>query len=326
MSASRLTLAAEAGLFNPSVGRILAFRPPGDADLGVLSRDQTQIVHGLRHLYDAFGAQGWSVATRPEGVFDAAIVFLPREKQRAHAMIAAAAEATRGPLLIDGAKTDGIEGVLRDLRKRALVETVISKGHGKIFAVSDGSFEDWRAEPQTVDGFAIAPGLFSVDGPDRGSVALASVLPALSGRVADLGAGWGYLSSHALTSPKVTELHAVEVEHDAQACLKVNLGDERVRLHWADARTWHPAERMDAVVMNPPFHEGRRPDLSLGRAFIAAAGAVLNPRGSLWMVANRHLAYEDVLDRTFRNVEKIEGDSGFKLIHARNPIAAMRRG
>lgn len=324
MSASRLTLAAEAGLFDPDHGRILAYRPPGDADLGVLAPERTQIVHGLRHVHDAFAARGWRVATEPEGAFDTAIVFLPREKQRAHDMIAAAAAVTQGTLLIDGAKTDGVEGVLRDIRKRTPVETVISKAHGKIFAVTGGSFADWRAEPARVDGFTVAPGLFSADGPDRGSVALAGVLPALSGRVADLGAGWGYLSSRILSFPKVSELHAVEVEHDAMACLRANLTDDRVHLHWADARNWPPAARMDAVVMNPPFHEGRRPDLSLGRAFIAAAGAMLGARGSLWMVANRHLAYEDVLDRTFRDVQKIEGDSAFKLIHARNPIAPMR--
>ena len=324
MSVPRLSLAIEAGLFDPGHGRILAFRPQEEASLAPLPQQNTVVVHGRRSVYDDVARAGWHVATEPEGEFDSAVVFLPREKVRARSMIAVAARRTRGPILVVGSKTDGIEGVLRDLRVRASVGEVISKAHGKIFAVRGGSFEDWRAAPVTVDGFRIAPGLFSADGPDRGSVALADVLPPLSGMVADLGAGWGYLSSRVLTFADVAQLHAVEAEHAAVGCLSDNLTDARASLHWADATTWRPPAPLDAVVMNPPFHEGRRPDPLIGRAFIAAAGAMLGPRGSLWMVANRHLPYEEVLHRTFREVREIEGDSAFKLIHARVPNVPMR--
>lgn len=324
MSASRLTLAAEAGMFDPGRGRILAFRPPVEASLDPLDRQRTLVVHGSRQAFDRFEADGWQVATEPSGAFDAAVVFLPREKARARAMIAETARHTKGAMVIDGAKTDGVESVLRDLRGRAEVSAVISKSHGKIFAASGGSFEDWAAEQVTVGGFSIAPGLFSADGPDRGSVALADALPPLKGAVADLGAGWGYLSARILGSSAVTELHAVESDHEGVVCLSLNLSDPRLSAHWADATRWRPPHPLDAVVMNPPFHEGRRSDPSLGRAFIAAAGAMLGPRGSLWLVANRHLPYEGALRSTFRQVREIEGDSGFKLFHAESPNAPMR--
>ncbi len=319
MSVSRLSLAAEAGLFDPEEGRVLAYRPSDDVSLASLCRDRTLVVHGLRPTYDRFAAAGWEVATEPSGTFDVAIVFLPREKVRARAMIAAAAACTVGRLVIDGTKTDGVESILREVRGRASVGEVISKSHGKIFTVDGGAFEDWLVEPVTVDGFRISPGLFSADGPDRGSRALAAVLPPLSGTVADLGAGWGFLSATVLRSQEVQRLHAVEAEHEAIACLSSNLDDARVALHWADATHWRPPGPLDAVVMNPPFHAGRRPDPSIGRAFISAAGAMLTKQGSLWMVANRHLPYEDVLHRTFARVEEIAGDSGFKLIHGTAP-------
>ena len=150
------------------------------------------------------------------------------------------------------------------------------------------------------------------------------MLPNLAGAVADLGAGWGFLSAAILRSAKVKHLHAVEAEHAGVACLSANLSDPRVTLHWADAVQWLPPGPLDAVVMNPPFHSGRRPDPSIGRAFIAAAGRMLGVRGSLWMVANRHLPYEDVLQHAFARVEEIEGDSGFKFIHATAPKSHMR--
>jgi 16S rRNA (guanine1207-N2)-methyltransferase len=324
MSASRLFLATEAGLIDPGRGRVLAFRPPADASLNPLDPGRTLVVHGSRPACDRFEAAGWQVATEPSGRFDAAVVFLPREKGRARAMIAEAARRTTGPIVVDGTKTDGVESVLRDLRGRMEVGEVISKAHGKVFAVIGGSFEDWEVAPVTVGGFTIVPGLFSADGPDRGSVALAAVLPPLRGAVADLGAGWGFLSSRILASPSVTELHAVESEHEAVNCLAANLSDPRLAVHWDDATRWRPPRPLDAVVTNPPFHQGRRPDPSLGRAFIAAAGAMLAPRGSLWLVANRHLPYEVALRGTFRQVREIDGDSGFKLFHAEVPNAPMR--
>jgi 16S rRNA (guanine1207-N2)-methyltransferase len=324
MSASRLSLAVNAGILDINAGRILAFRPPGDISLSPLRRESTLVVHGLRSAYDHFAGAGWDVSTEPEGEFDSAVIFLPREKLRARAMIAEAAARTHGPIVIDGNKTDGIESVLRDVRGRATVGEVISKGHGKIFAAEGAAYEDWRTAAVTVEGFRIAPGLFSSDGPDRGSVALAAVLPNLSGAVADLGAGWGFLSARVLASPDVVQLHAVEAEHEAVACLSANVDDPRTSIHWADAARWRPPRPLDTVVTNPPFHLGHRPDPSIGQAFITAASTMLGARGSLWMVANRHLPYEDVLSHSFREIREIEGDSRFKLIHARSPNSPMR--
>jgi 16S rRNA (guanine1207-N2)-methyltransferase len=76
--------------------------------------------------------------------------------------------------------------------------------------------------------------------------------------------------------------------------------------------------------MNPPFHAGRRPDPALGRAFVAAAGRMLTRRGELWMVANRHLPYEHALPQAFAEIREIEGDTAYKVIHARVPKHPMR--
>ena len=76
---------------------------------------------------------------------------------------------------------------------------------------------------------------------------------------------------------------------------------------------------LDAVVMNPPFHVGRKADPALGRAFIAAARRVLKPSGALWLVANRHLPYETALEAHFRNSDEIAGDGRFKILHATRP-------
>jgi 16S rRNA (guanine1207-N2)-methyltransferase len=138
----------------------------------------------------------------------------------------------------------------------------------------------------------------------------------LKGRIADLGAGWGWLSREILRRPAVKSLHLVEADHAALDCARQNVSDARAAFHWADATRWAPETPLDAVVTNPPFHVGRRADPALGRAFLEAGARMLAPHGQLWLVANRHLPYETTLDALFRDVTEIGGDSRFKILQA----------
>jgi 16S rRNA (guanine1207-N2)-methyltransferase len=147
----------------------------------------------------------------------------------------------------------------------------------------------------------------------------------MKGHVADLGAGWGFLSAHVLSHEAVKSVHLVEAGHMALECARHNVTDPRAQFHWEDATTWDPDQKMDAVVMNPPFHTGRAAEPAMGQAFVAAAARVLSTGGDLWMVANRHLPYEAELKTRFAQVEEIGGDARFKLFHARRPVRAKRR-
>jgi 16S rRNA (guanine1207-N2)-methyltransferase len=154
---------------------------------------------------------------------------------------------------------------------------------------------------------------------------LADALPAkLGSYVADLGAGWGFLSAHILTRDSVREAHLIEANHIALECARRNVTDPRARFHWQDATTWQAPLRFDCVVMNPPFHTGRAPDPSLGQAFVASAARILAPQGQLWMVANRHLPYETTLSTYFAKTVEVAGDARFKLLHAQRPLRSRK--
>ncbi len=242
-------------------------------------------------------------------------------------MIAQAVElAAGGPVVVDGQKTDGVESMLKDCRKRVDVAPVLSKAHGKLFAFSGGDFADWAVDPtgQAIEGgFVTVPGVFSADAPDPGSVILAAALPPdLPKTVADLGAGWGYLSRAILARKGVATLHLVEADHAALDCAKRNIDDARAQFHWADAVQFRPDTPLDGVVTNPPFHTSRSADPGLGRAFIAAAAAMLKPSGRLWLVANRHLPYEAEAQKLFQSVTEIAGDNRFKVLLAAKPRRA----
>jgi len=71
------------------------------------------------------------------------------------------------------------------------------------------------------------------------------------------------------------------------------------------------------IVSNPPFHaqgNAARPDI--GRRFIAVAADALKPGGRLWLVANRHLPYESVLDASFGSTRLVAQRDGFKIVEA----------
>ena len=321
----RLSLAAQSGGFAvPSEGRIAVFHPRADHDLSALPKEQLLIIQPFRPDHDHFAGQGYACAPslEAEEEFSASVVFLPRAKALARMLVAQASAATRGQVLIDGAKKEGIDSVLKDLRKQAEPSAPLSKAHGKVFWIDGGTdLPGWLPDDaQPIEGFVTAPGVFSADGIDPASKMLAGMLPPKLGRcVADLGAGWGYLSAAVLKREGVEELHLAEADHNALTCARQNVTDPRAQFHWADARTWKAPGAVNTVVMNPPFHTGRSAEPALGQSFIGAAAAMLAPNGSLWMVANRHLPYETVLSERFAQVRKEGGDSRFKILHAARP-------
>ncbi|WP_372799725.1 methyltransferase [Paracoccus seriniphilus] len=296
----------------------------GGAALAPLDPSSSIIQQGNYPDYQALAARGYEVVTTAEGDFETALVFLPRAKAEARARIADASTRLRpgAALWIDGQKTDGVDSILKDLRKRATVDQVYSKGHGKIFRVLRPEGEwlpaDWVSRGQeVVPGFVTRPGVFSADGIDPGSALLARHLPErMPTRMVDLGAGWGWLSAQVLAHPGVEVIHLVEAEHAALESARENVSDPRARFHWTDARSFSLPEPVNGVIMNPPFHVGRMADPRLGQEFIAAAARLLTGAGKLWMVANRHLPYETVLGEHFARVSEIGGDTRFKIIEA----------
>ncbi|MWP36080.1 methyltransferase [Rhodobacter sphaeroides] len=328
MRSARLTLALETGaVVLPDAGSIVVYRPRAAEDLSALPRDRLVLVQGFRPDHDALAAQGYKVGIAGGAGHAAAIVCLPRARAEARALLAEAAASVEpgGLIVVDGQKTDGVEPMWRDLSERLAVSATLSKAHGKLFTFAAGpGLEDWAARPTEIaGGFRTLPGIFSADAPDRGSQLLVEALPTdLSGRVVDLGAGWGYLARAVLERRPVKRIDLVEAEHAALDCARLNVPDERAHFHWADATRFRLSKPADLVVCNPPFHTSREADPAIGMGFLQAAARLLAPTGVLWLVANRHLPYDRGLRALFREVEDIGGDAAFRIVRASRPQRA----
>jgi 16S rRNA (guanine1207-N2)-methyltransferase len=327
----RLSLALAAGAVSAPPGPALLLRPPGDAGLDALP-GPLHAVQGFRPDHDALAARGVAVTPgwppAPDGgAFAGAVLWLPRARALAESLLARACAMlpAGAPVLVTGAKSDGVEALLRRLRRHAAVSEPFSKAHGKVFSFPAAPLPpDWGAPLPPVEGFRVAPGVFSADGPDAGSRALLAAVPPLAGRGCDLGAGWGFLAARLLARDDgIAALDLVEAEHDALDCARVNVADPRAAHHWADARAWEGGP-YDFVVTNPPFHASRAADPDLGRAFVAAGARVLDPGGRLFLVANRHLPYETALTDAFSEVVTLSEGGGYKVLQARRPRGNRR--
>lgn len=194
-------------------------------------------------------------------------------------------------------------------------------------AIEDGSwdenlFAEWRVLTLShqIPGtnYTTRAGLFSSEHIDPGSQMLVDHLPDhLGGRVADLGAGWGFLSAEVLRrSPKIKSLDLFEADARALDCARHNLADdERVSFHWHDVVNGLPAT-YDLILMNPPFHTGHATRIDLGRAFIKTAADSLRRDGTLYLVANRQLPYEAVLETKGLTFRRVAENKTYKLIIA----------
>lgn len=161
------------------------------------------------------------------------------------------------------------------------------------------------------------PGIFSFDRIDPGTALLAANLPPLAGQGADLGCGIGILAHAVLASPAVESLALVDIDRRAVACAQRNVVDPRTNLYWADVADGEPPlTDLDFVVMNPPFHDTGVEDKRLGQQFIRRSAQILRKGGVCWLVANRHLPYEAVLNEHFARVRLAQEANGFKVFEA----------
>ncbi len=280
----------------------------------------------LKPLADECEAAGMTLTADPEGKFST-VLFLPgKAKDEILAGFAIAHDflAPGGKLIVSLANTAGASRFEKELSRASPLLFSVSKNKCRAFAVSNsepwdaGLLESWREldEPSQIPetDFTTVPGVFSAEHTDPGSALLAKHLPpSLRGEVADLGAGWGYLSHMALgKSPRISRIDLFEADFRALECARKNVGGPAA-FHWHDVTKGLPG-KYDHIITNPPFHTGQAKDVDLGRAFLTVAAASLKRGGSLHLVANRQLPYEAHLESLGLRSRLIAETHGFKVI------------
>jgi 16S rRNA (guanine1207-N2)-methyltransferase len=322
----------------PADGRALFLRARAGVRLREMAQSGWLCEQGFMPFADELARNGMRVdEPQADEKFPLVLMLPPRQRDEARALFARALSHTApgGAVLAAMPNAEGAKSGEADLARLAGAVQHQSKHKCRVFwstpdttGIDQALLAEWLAldAPRAiVDGYVSRPGLFAWDRIDRASALLAAHLPAdMRGRVADLGAGYGYLASQVIARcPNVSAIDLYEAEARALEPARINLAraqqecgrEVAVVVHWHDV-TRGLSQRYDAIVSNPPFHQGRADLPELGRAFIGSAAEALQPAGRLLIVANRHLPYEAVLASRFHDVRTLAVQEGFKVIEA----------
>lgn len=290
------------------------------------------LVQGFRPDFLKLKAGKHKVVPEPEGEGYGLVLVLAGKHKGLNEILIAEAMRRGSPaavILVAGSKDDGIASLRKRLEALTPLGGSLSKFHGQAFWFENPAdarslatmLEAPHREALIGGRYRATPGMFSHDRIDAGSRLLAQHIPAdLSGAVADFCAGWGYLAAEVLERcAGVASLDLFEADFASLEAAKTNLAEERVPVgyHWTDLAGEPVPRTFDAIVMNPPFHQGRAAEPGIGHAMIRAASAALKPSGRLFMVANRGLPYEAALSAGFRQSGELVRDQTYKVLWAK---------
>ena len=116
---------------------------------------------------------------------------------------------------------------------------------------------------------------------------------------------------------RIKEISLVESNLNSLKCSKINVSSLKAKFYWTDLEEENLSIRnCDHVIMNPQFHKGKQFIQSLGFVFLKTAKTILKKKGTLWMVHNKELNYENSVNDLFQNYKYIDITKNYKIIKA----------
>jgi 16S rRNA (guanine1207-N2)-methyltransferase len=289
-------------------------------------------VQSFKPFADELQRSGFSLLETIDKKYPLVLVLPPPQRDEARALFVQALQHAEegGIVVVSMENNEGAKSGEKDLRQLAPDLQSVSKNKCRIFwgrkqRINEALMHAWSMQdaPRLLEttGFISRPGIFAWNRIDAASKLLASYLPDdLAGYGADLGAGFGYLTHAVLMRNKnIDAMDVFEAEARALECAKLNLArfeaGTKLAYHWQDVTQGIPGLH-DFVVSNPPFHAGHAEIQAIGQAFIKVAAESLRPGGGFYMVANRHLPYEESLRNHFSNIDVLAVEDGYKVFKA----------
>ena len=168
--------------------------------------------------------------------------------------------------------------------------------------------------------FVTDAGVFSRDGFDFGSeLLLGTVLPQLSGRMLDLGCGWGPVGVIAGKLQPGLDIVMTDINARAADLARQNLLRNGVtaQVHTGDGLQ-AVAGNFDWILLNPPIRAGKQAVYGLYRQ----CAARLNPGGTLAIVIRKQqgaLSTRDYLATLFEEVALMARKKGYHIYCSRRP-------
>ena len=269
-------------------------------------------------------------AELPEATYSSAVLFLPKAREQVDYLLSLLASRLNpgAQLYLVGEKRAGIERAAKQLAALGHAIKLDSARHCQLWQVTLAESTALPATPWQQWPLALGqqrlnihslPGVFSHGRLDVGSALLLEHLDALPGHDwLDYGCGAGVIGAWLKQGHPQARLTLLDVDAFAVASSRRTLAANGLHADVIATASLaeQPNQSLDALISNPPFHQGVDTHYQIAHALIRDARRVLRKGGELRIVANDFLRYPALIEQHFGHCETLAHARGFKIYRA----------
>lgn len=279
----------------------------------------------------------YDLSSVEDGSLHTVVYRISKEKPVAHHVINEAWRTLQaaGQLIISGEKNEGAKSLI-DKASQLMGRKVNAQKHGNTYLgiitkhnlydplqrLDDKHYTQIR-EVAMLDGLAVysKPGLFGWEKIDQGSKLLMDIAEQYFAArnfpktTLDLGCGYGYLTLRTRLWPELQSRSATDNNAAAVACARKNFQRAGMDVSvTADDCGAAFTEKFDAILCNPPFHQGFSVDSGLTEKFLHNSSRRLATQGVALFVVNQFIGIEKKAEQYFARCEILSSNGQFKVL------------
>lgn len=254
------------------------------------------------------------------------ILFYPKAKERLSWWLYQLSQnfTASQTLWVVGENNGGIKSLPKRVKAYFDCTKIDSARHCSLFELTRSTEQlpapEWTSFTHDGQQFFALPGVFSAGRLDKGTDVLLSVLPMLSGNVLEFGGGCGIITARVASLSSVSHVTALEIDllatQSSKKTLVENNLSEKAHTLWSNGTQALEPQLFDAIISNPPFHQGIKTAYAPTESFFQQAYQWVKPGGTFVWVANDFLNYQSLLEPHFLPAQQLAHDKGFRVFSA----------